>query len=103
MTNINQLSNGITVITEELPYLRSSSFGIWVKVGSANEDESNNGIAHIIEHMLFKGTNSRSAKQIADEMAKIGGNMNAFTSKECTSYYATTLTEHLPKIGRAHV
>lgn len=96
MTNINQLSNGITVITEELPYLRSSSFGIWVKAGSANEDDSNNGIAHIIEHMLFKGTKSRSAKQIADEMAKIGGNMNAFTSKECTSYYATTLSEHLP-------
>lgn len=96
MTNINQLSNGITVITEELPYLRSSSFGIWVKAGSANEDDGNNGIAHIIEHMLFKGTKSRSAKQIADEMAKIGGNMNAFTSKECTSYYATTLSEHLP-------
>lgn len=96
MTNINQLSNGITVITEELPYLRSSSFGIWVKAGSANEDDNNNGIAHIIEHMLFKGTKSRSAKQIADEMAKIGGNMNAFTSKECTSYYATTLSEHLP-------
>ncbi len=96
MTSINQLSNGITVITEDLPYLRSSSFGIWVKAGSANEDESNNGIAHIIEHMLFKGTQSRNAKQIADEMAKIGGNVNAFTSKECTSYYATTLSEHLP-------
>lgn len=96
MTNINQLSNGITVITEQLPYLRSSSFGIWVKVGSANENASNNGIAHIIEHMLFKGTQSRNAKQIADEMARIGGNMNAFTSKECTSYYATTLSEHLP-------
>lgn len=96
MTCINQLSNGITVITEELPYLRSSSFGIWVKAGSANEDETNNGIAHIIEHMLFKGTQSRNAKQIADEMARIGGNVNAFTSKECTSYYATTLSEHLP-------
>jgi len=95
MTNINQLSNGITVITEELPYLLSSSFGIWVKAGSANEDDNNNGIAHIIEHMLFKGTTSRTAKQIADEMAKIGGNMNAFTSKECTSFYATTLSEHL--------
>lgn len=96
MTNINQLSNGITVITEVLPYLRSSSFGIWVKAGSSNEDNSNNGIAHIIEHMLFKGSKTRNAKQIADEMARIGGNMNAFTSKECTSYYATTLSEHLP-------
>lgn len=96
MTNINMLSNNITVITEVLPYLQSASFGVWVKAGSANEDENNNGIAHMIEHMLFKGTNSRSAKQIADEMAKIGGNMNAFTSKECTSYYATSLSEHLP-------
>ncbi len=96
MTNISTLSNQITVITEVLPYLKSASFGIWVKAGSANEDESNNGIAHIIEHMLFKGTKNRNAKQIADEMSKIGGNMNAFTSKECTSYYATTLSEHLP-------
>lgn len=96
MTKINQLSNKITVVTEVLPYLQSASFGIWVKAGSSNEDDSNNGIAHIIEHMLFKGTKNRSAKQIADEMARIGGNMNAFTSKECTSYYATTLREHLP-------
>ncbi len=96
MTRINQLSNGIRVVTEVLPYLQSASFGVWINVGSANEDESNNGIAHIIEHMLFKGTTTRSAKQIADEMARIGGNMNAFTSKECTSYYATTLSEHLP-------
>lgn len=96
MTNIATLSNKITVITEVLPYLKSASLGIWVKVGSANENDSNNGIAHIIEHMLFKGTAHRSAGQIADEMARIGGNMNAFTSKECTSYYATTLSEHLP-------
>ncbi len=96
MTNIIKLKNNITVITEVLPYLRSASLGIWVRVGSANEDENNNGIAHIIEHMLFKGTKHRDAKQIADEMARIGGNMNAFTSKECTSYYATTLSEHLP-------
>ncbi len=96
MTNIQQLSNHITVITEKLPYLKSASFGVWVKVGSVNENDKNNGIAHMIEHMLFKGTKSRTAKQIADEMAKIGGNMNAFTSKECTSYYSTTLSEHLP-------
>lgn len=96
MTSINTLSNGITVVMEDMPYLKSASFGVWVRVGSANEDESNNGIAHMIEHMMFKGTKSRSAKQIADEMASIGGNINAFTSKECTSYYATTLSEHLP-------
>lgn len=96
MANINLLSNGITVVTEVLPYLRSASFGVWVKVGSAYENDTNNGIAHIIEHMLFKGTVSRNAKQIADEMTRIGGNINAFTSKECTSYYATTLSSHLP-------
>lgn len=96
MTNIQKLSNGITVVMETMPYLKSAAFGVWVRVGSANEDSSNNGIAHMIEHMLFKGTKNRNAKQIADEMAKIGGNINAFTSKECTSYYATTLSEHLP-------
>lgn len=96
MTSVNTLANGITVVMENMPYLKSASFGVWVRVGSANEDDSNNGIAHMIEHMMFKGTNSRSAKQIADEMARIGGNINAFTSKECTSYYATTLSEHLP-------
>lgn len=96
MTNIYTLSNEITVVMETMPYLKSSAFGVWVRVGSANEDDSNNGIAHMIEHMLFKGTKTRTARQIADEMAKIGGNINAFTSKECTSYYATTLSEHLP-------
>lgn len=96
MKNINILSNGITVVMGNMPYLKSASFGVWVRVGSSNEDENNNGIAHMIEHMMFKGTKNRTAKQIADEMARIGGNINAFTSKECTSYYATTLSEHLP-------
>lgn len=96
MANINFLSNGITVVTEVLPYYKSASFGVWIRVGSAYENASNNGIAHVIEHMLFKGTASRSAKQIADEMARIGGNINAFTSKECTSFYVTSLSANLP-------
>lgn len=96
MINTRKLSNGITVVLERMPYLRSAAFGIWVKVGSSNENEKNNGISHIIEHMLFKGTKNRNAKQIADEMAKIGGDINAYTSKECTSFYAVTLDEHLP-------
>lgn len=95
MVTIKKLSNGITIVLEKMPYLRSVSFGVWIKVGSNNEDETNNGISHMIEHMLFKGTKNRSAKQIADDMAIIGGNMNAFTSKECTSFYATILDEHL--------
>lgn len=97
MVNIKKLSNGITVVLEEMPYLRSVAFGVWIKVGSANEDKSNNGISHMIEHMLFKGTKNRNAKQIADEMARIGGNINAYTSKECTSFYGTTLDKHLAK------
>ncbi len=96
MINRKKLSNGITVVLETMPYLRSAAFGIWVKVGSSNENENNNGISHIIEHMLFKGTKNRSAKQIADDMARIGGDINAYTSKECTSFYAVTLDEHLP-------
>lgn len=96
MINITQLSNNITVVLEKMPYLRSAAFGVWIKVGSSIEDGNNNGIAHLIEHMLFKGTKKRTAKQIADEMSRIGGNINAYTSKECTSFYATTLSDHLP-------
>jgi len=96
MIHIKKLSNNITVVLEPMPYLRSAAFGVWVKAGSVNETIKNNGIAHVIEHMLFKGTTNRDAKKIADDMAKIGGNMNAYTSKEGTSYYATTLSEHLP-------
>lgn len=96
MIKRNKLSNGITVVLETMPYLRSAAFGLWVKVGSSNENPDNNGISHIIEHMLFKGTEKRTAKQIADDMARIGGDINAYTSKECTSFYAITLDEHLP-------
>ncbi len=96
MINRKMLSNGVTVVIETMPYLRSAAFGIWVKVGSGDENEKNNGISHIIEHMLFKGTKNRTAKKIADDMARIGGDINAYTSKECTSFYAVTLDEHLP-------
>lgn len=95
MVNRKVLSNGIQVVFETMPYLRSAAFGVWVKVGSSNEDNKNNGISHIIEHMLFKGTKKRTAKQIADDMARIGGDINAYTSKEFTSFYAVTLDEHL--------
>ncbi len=96
MVNRKKLSNGITVVLEKMPYLRSAAFGLWVKVGSSDENDDNNGISHIIEHMLFKGTKNRTAKQIADDMARIGGDSNAYTSKECTSFYAVTLDDHLP-------
>jgi len=90
------LSNGLRVVVEYIPTCRSVSFGIWVKTGSRNESVDNNGISHFIEHMLFKGTTTRSAKDIADLFDGIGGNVNAFTSKEYTCYFAKVLDEHLP-------
>jgi len=90
------LSNGMRVVAERIPTCRSVAFGIWVKTGSRNEDETNNGISHFIEHMLFKGTERHSAKEIAEVFDGIGGNVNAFTSKEYTCYYAKVLDEHLP-------
>lgn len=89
------LKNGIRVVCEKIPFVRSVSIGIWVKAGSRNERLSNNGISHFIEHMLFKGTENRSAAQIAECFDNIGGQINAFTGKECTCYYAKTLDEHL--------
>ncbi|WP_419884624.1 M16 family metallopeptidase [Paenibacillus sp. B-A-8] len=90
------LSNGLRVVMEKIPTGRSVSFGIWVKTGSRNENPGNNGISHFVEHMLFKGTDRYSAKDIAEQFDAIGGNVNAFTSKEYTCYYAKVLDEHLP-------
>ncbi len=91
------LDNGIRVITEEIPHVRSVSLGVWVNVGSRDEAPEENGISHFIEHMLFKGTERRSAKDIAIEMDSMGGELNAFTSKEGTTYYVKVLDEHLPQ------
>ncbi|WP_068619239.1 M16 family metallopeptidase [Paenibacillus tuaregi] len=91
-----QLKNGLRVVLEKIPTCRSVSFGIWVKTGSRNETAGINGISHFIEHMLFKGTERFSAKDIAEQFDAIGGNVNAFTSKEYTCYYAKVLDEHLP-------
>jgi len=90
------LSNGVRVLMEEMPTMRSVSFGIWVKTGSRNETARNNGISHLIEHMLFKGSEKYSAQQIAEIFDGIGGNVNAFTSKEYTCYYFKVLDSHLP-------
>lgn len=90
----HQMKNGIRIVTEEIPYVNSVSVGIWVRVGSRNEIVENNGVSHFIEHMLFKGTKKRSAKEIANSIDKIGGQLNAFTSKESTCYYAKVLDSH---------
>ena len=94
MFKISTLSNGIRVVTEKIDYVRSVSAGVWVGAGSAMENKSNNGISHFIEHMLFKGTKQRSARDIAEYMDKVGGQLNALTAKEYTCFYAKTLTEH---------
>ena len=90
------LPNGLRVLFEQLPHLRSVSMGVWVKAGSILEREHENGLSHLIEHMAFKGTGRRSAKQIAQEMDAVGGYLNAATSKLCTCYYAKVIDENLP-------
>jgi predicted Zn-dependent peptidase len=75
------LSNGITVVAEQIPHVKSVSLGLWVKVGSRDEELKEHGISHFIEHMFFKGTEKRSAKEIAQEMDSLGGELNAFTSR----------------------
>ena len=84
------LDNGVRIVTEEMPYLQSVSLGIWVRSGSRFEQPAVNGICHFIEHMLFKGTERRSAFTIAKEIDSVGGALNAFTSKELTAYTAAS-------------
>ncbi len=90
------MPNGLTLITEEMKHIRSISIGIWVKTGSRDEDREWNGISHFVEHMVFKGTQHRSAEEIARQVDSIGGNIDAFTAKECISFSMKVLDEHLP-------
>jgi len=91
---IKTLSNGIRVVMEHIPFVRSVAMGVYVHSGSRYEAAAVSGISHFIEHMLFKGTQKRTARDIADEMDAIGGQMNAYTSKEYTCFYARVLDEH---------
>jgi predicted Zn-dependent peptidase len=91
------LDNGIRVLSEEIPYVRSVSIGVWITVGSRDENEDINGVTHLIEHMVFKGTEKRSSRMIAQSLESVGGYLNAFTSKEHTCYYARVLDEHTEK------
>jgi predicted Zn-dependent peptidase len=90
------LPNGLTLITEEMEHIRSASIGIWIRTGSRDEDLALNGISHFIEHMVFKGTRHRTAEEIARQVDSIGGNMDAFTAKECVCFSAKVLDEHMP-------
>src|SRR5712672_4826946 len=92
---LTTLENGVRVITEVMPHVRSVSVGVWVGTGSRRESPEQNGITHFIEHMLFKGTTKRSAEEIARSVDSIGGNLDAFTAKELVSYNTKVLDEHL--------
>lgn len=97
MYKTHVLDNGLTIIGEEIPYLKSIALGVWINAGSRIEDEKISGISHFIEHMLFKGTKNRTSKDIANEIDNLGGQINAFTSKECTCYYVKLLDSHINK------
>ncbi|MEA3509009.1 MAG: pitrilysin family protein, partial [candidate division NC10 bacterium] len=90
------LDNGLVILTERMPEVQSISIGVWIPVGSRKEEERQAGISHFIEHMLFKGTERRSAEEIAAAIDSVGGILDAFTSREYTCYYAKVLGEHLP-------
>ncbi len=90
------LANGITVLAESMPDVRSVSLGVWLRRGSRHETPSLNGVSHFLEHLVFKGTESRSSREIALAMESVGGQMDAFTAKEYTCFYAKVLDQHLP-------
>ena len=90
------LENGLRIIGERIPHFRSVSVGLWLGAGSQFEAADEGGVSHFLEHMVFKGTEKRTARQIAEEMDAVGGQLNAFTAKECTCFYAKVVDEHLP-------
>ena len=90
------LKNGLRIIGERIPHFRSVSVGFWIGSGSQYETPEEAGLSHFLEHMVFKGTKKRNTRQIAEEMDRVGGQLNAFTSKECTCFYAKVVDEHLP-------
>ena len=89
------LKNGIRIVSETIPYVRSVSLGVWANVGSRDEGPQQNGLSHFIEHMVFKGTKRRSVKEIAQSLESLGGYLNAFTTKEQTCFYARVLDTHV--------
>ena len=96
MIKTYKLSNGLTVVAENLPHAASATAGVWVRAGAVDEDFSkNSGISHFVEHMMFKGTKNRTYRQLSEDVEKFGGGMNAFTTKESTCYYVKSLSSHL--------
>ncbi|WP_135506282.1 M16 family metallopeptidase [Roseovarius aestuariivivens] len=93
---LTTLSNGFRIVTEHMPSMKSAAIGVWVLAGARHEEASQNGVAHFLEHMAFKGTKTRSALQIAEAIEDVGGYINAYTSREVTAYYARVLQEDVP-------
>src|SRR5476649_2829184 len=88
---ISRLPNGLTVVSDPMPGLESAALGIWVNTGSRNEDPDQMGVSHMLEHMAFKGTATRSARAISEEIEAVGGVLNAYTSREQTAFHARIL------------
>lgn len=97
MITTKQLSSGVRIVLEQIPYVQSTAIGIWVRTGAVDESEKYAGISHFIEHMMFKGTARRSARQIAEDIDRIGGQINAFTGKESTCYYVKAVSSSYKK------
>ncbi|WP_265182426.1 pitrilysin family protein [Geomicrobium sp. JCM 19055] len=100
MVQCKTLPNGVRIVTEEMAHVHSTSIGIWINAGSRNETAKENGIAHFIEHMLFKGTDTMNAQDIAVRFDRFGGHVNAFTSKEYTCFYTKVLERHAEEAVR---
>lgn len=98
MYRVSRLDNGLTVATAEMPHMNSVSLGVWIGVGSRYEPEPLNGVCHFLEHLLFKGTKKRSAREISEAVEGIGGYLNAFTSEEMTCFHARAASDHLPEL-----
>jgi len=96
MVVVETLPSGLRLVTESMPHVRSVTVGVWLTRGSRHESDPESGVAHFVEHMLFKGTESRSAQQIAQTIDSLGGQLDAFTAKEYASYYVKVLDEHVP-------
>ncbi len=94
--NVTRLASGLTVVTDAMPHLQSASLGVWIGAGSRDERPDEHGISHLLEHMAFKGTSRRNARQIAEEIEAVGGDLNAATSVETTAYYARVLRADVP-------
>src|SRR3954464_4311568 len=94
--DVTRLPSGLVVVTDAMPHLETASLGVWVGSGSRDERPDEHGISHLLEHMAFKGTTRRSARQIAEEIEAVGGDLNAATSIETTAYYARVLRADVP-------